>query len=257
MKRKVILVVEKEINLKTDIQISFTENKERRKVVGLVFTIKRKNSIHQVNHKVQELGERIEEQQAFNFDEKQDFYEPLLSLGISKNQIKKILNTYNHEQIERNIEFVMKKKAEGAITRSIGGYAFSAICEDYARSEAVTLMQNGKKKPTRTELLPDWLDKRGKEEIRKNGTLEEKRELYWLEFESQEAYELKLEEIRKFSKSIFHDEEIVKQKIIEYMKASIQERKELSIEFINVKDFQSAEFRELYVSALDCLFEPL
>ena len=95
LKAKVIEKAQKEIAEKTDINFSYQENKEGRKLVGLSFKIfsnsKSKKTI------LVENSNSLEEQLQ-------------TKLFLSTPQIKTVLQQFSKEQIKRNIEYVLNQK---------------------------------------------------------------------------------------------------------------------------------------------------
>lgn len=261
---KVLKIAEAEINEKTDVFFSYQPIKQARKVVAIEFTIKRKEDLvtpSQIIGHTLPLSFNDEDGQG-KFDllpeDTKEFHEPLLSLGVSKKQIEKILISFPPEQIQKNIDYVIKKRKDGSITKSLGGFTYKAITEDWAALEesvAAGLPTNKQYSKTRTELIPDWFDEvREQDRIRKEGTLEEKRQLYWSQFKSQEDYETYLDKVVNLN------ERLSKPRLAgikNILLKDMERRKELEIDLIKPEEFIHNEFREMYKEALEHEKEPV
>jgi plasmid replication initiation protein len=259
-KKRVLTPSQKEITAKTDIFFKFKEVKKGRKVDSITFLI---NKSEIIEHEQNQIGEGNQQELDLFQDDNKNQRDALLTLGISSSQIDNILTTYPIEQIQRNIDFVIKKKQEDEI-KNLAGFCYSAIKGDWAildkKNEA-----DGPKKPKniiRTEMLPSWFDEsedakeKEKKRILKSGTIEEKRQLYFEEFsfeDHERGIEKSLENWLKL-----RSEEVAKEIIIENLiLPDIQKRQELGIKILNVEDYVNPVVRGLYQMALDSIFAPV
>ncbi|WP_034302611.1 replication initiation protein [Bacillus cihuensis] len=249
-KSKVLLVAQKEINMKTDIQMEFTEIKTGRKVTSIEFRI---NS--RVNKKVKELP-------VINTDNdvKVPIKEQLISLKVPNDKLDWLLNEFSEEQIKRNIQYVLNRNEKGEI-QFIGSYTVKAIQNDYGKVSLKTEKSPNsreQRKAIRTEVLPDWLEKN---KLLENGALEQKQALYFEERGLQEEFESKAFEIRiravEMEKELFNvnDEERLKEigmkAIINFFKNDNNNRKIVGLEPQEVSDILDPELRDIYKYLLE------
>ncbi len=121
-KRRVVMTALNEINEKSLLHVDlYKENKEGRKVTELVFFVTKE--------------EYIEPVQLIAND---DLFNKMVEVfGITTNMARKIIDTYDDEQILRNLDYTeqrfrkaIKNKNENQF--NLGAYATSAILKDYA-----------------------------------------------------------------------------------------------------------------------------
>ena len=121
-KRRVISVAVKEINDKSLLHVElFKEIKESRRVVGLVFFVK----------KLEGIDENL-------FISNNNLFDRMIEeFGVTANIASKIIEQYDEEQIFRNLEYTeaqyrkaIKNKKEKEF--NLGAYAASAIIKNYA-----------------------------------------------------------------------------------------------------------------------------
>lgn len=63
--------------------------------------------------------------------EKEDVFDMMVELGVTKVTAKRLCNNYDIEVIKRNIDYAMGMKEKGKIKASFQGYLVTAIAEDY------------------------------------------------------------------------------------------------------------------------------
>lgn len=121
-KRFIIKKAQKELKKVSDISFEFQEIKTGRKVTSIKFYIK--------SNKASDM-KAIEEISATSVEdaEKDDLIEKLLSYKIAYKQVKKLVEGYSQERIQRNIEYALKEKST---KNNFAGFVVKAIEDDYA-----------------------------------------------------------------------------------------------------------------------------
>jgi hypothetical protein len=140
-KRRVVMTALNEINEKSLLHVDlYKENKEGRKVSELVFFVTKEEYI--------EPGELIANDDLFN--------KMVEVFGITTNMARKIIDTYDDEQILRNLDYTeqqfrkaIKNKKERQF--NLGAYATSAITKDYAPKQPKLLTKVIEEKELRKE----------------------------------------------------------------------------------------------------------
>ncbi|WP_077210379.1 replication initiation protein [Bacillus dakarensis] len=132
-KKRVLTVAQEEVAEKTDIQFTFEEVKQGRKVVGIVFQIKGKVGNAASNQAVIEKEEDKPGQLDFGQDfEKEELRHRLKQLKVGASKVQYLFDHYPLDQIKRNVEYCENNAGR---VKSIGGYTYKAITTDYALSE--------------------------------------------------------------------------------------------------------------------------
>ena len=233
LKNKVLLVAQKEINEKTDIQFTFNEIKSGRKVTGFEFDIK--SSTEEEKHSIEPLT--LEEDTVKT---------QLESLGVSADKITTIMAECKEEQILRNIDYALKRKTE---IKHLSNYVIKAIKQDYANTN----------KTVRKEVIPSNMDENPQQD---SFSLEERQALYYQKKGSQEAFEsriLKVKDIAfmlvKLRSQESNDPAVLKQTEVEHMKDillnDITHRKELGLDVQPIDEFIDSEIKEVYKTLLN------
>ena len=122
LKNKVLLVAQKEINEKTDIQFTFNEIKTGRKVTGFEFDIK--SSMEEEKHSIEPTIDSL------NLEE-DTVKAQLEALGVPADKVTTIIAECNEEQIHQNIDYALKRKTK---IKHLSNYVIKAILHDYANN---------------------------------------------------------------------------------------------------------------------------
>lgn len=185
-KDRVINIAYKEINEKTDINVTFEEIKKGRKIEGIVFFIqsKRKASHMVESQNKAQYGDSSDQLNLDTELEKEELVYRLKQLKVHMNKINYIMETFPLEQIKRNVDYCEPRKNS---ISSIGGYTYKAITLDYASSESQQPTENEEEVIDKTILFhlsgywrstkekhPYWfVDEMSVEEIQKHFKLDE------------------------------------------------------------------------------------
>jgi hypothetical protein len=156
-KRRVVMTALNEINEKSLLHVDlYKENKDGRKVTELVFFVTKE--------------EYIEPVQLIAND---DLFNKMVEVfGITTNMARKIIDTYDEEQILRNLDYTeqqfrkaIKNKKEGQF--NLGAYATSAITKDYAPKSPKLLMKVFEERELKksSELNSTALRKKGSDDL--------------------------------------------------------------------------------------------
>jgi plasmid replication initiation protein len=237
LKNKVLLVAQKEINEKTDIQFTFNEIKTGRKVTGFEFDIK--SSTEEEKYSIEPLT--ID---SLNLEE-DTVKTQLEALGVPADKITTIMAECSEEQIRQNIDYALKRKTK---IKHLSNYVIKAIKHDYANNKTV-----------RKELIPSHMDEDSQQE---SFSLEERQALYYQKRGSQEAFEsrvLKVKEIAfmltKLRGQETNDTTVLQQTEVEHMKDillnDITQREELGLEVQPIDEFIDPEIKEVYKTLLN------
>jgi plasmid replication initiation protein len=233
LKNKVLLVAQKEINEKTDIQFTFNEIKSGRKVTGFEFDIK--SSTQEEKHSIEPLTleeDRVKTQ--------------LESLGVSADKITTIMAECKEEQILRNIDYALKRKTK---IKHLSNYVIKAIQQDYANTN----------KTVRKGVIPSNMDEDPQQD---SFSLEERQALYYQKRGSQEAFESRILNVKdiafmlvKLRSQESNDPAVLKQTEVEHMKDillnDITHRKELGLDVQPIDEFIDSEIKEVYKTLLN------
>jgi hypothetical protein len=120
-KRFVILVTQKELEDKTDIYFSFSEIKQGRKIVEIIFTIYSKNTVIQNSKK----NNSLESKEEYTLNPVYDLVKKLIP-NIADSQLKKILTTYDMAQVFNAVAIVEKYKTKDS-NADLAGLFVSAL----------------------------------------------------------------------------------------------------------------------------------
>lgn len=238
-KNKVLLVAQKEINQKTDIEFEFEEVKTKRKVTGIAFII---NSKHRILN--------IEEATVIEEDsEERLLMKELLSLKVSKAKIDWVLNEFPIEQIQRNISYV-KSRNEVSTIKHLGSYTIKSIQNDFAQTSKRE-NRTGKAKSIRVEKVPSFIEENQKvEEIKEAGSLEERKALYFKQRGTQEEFESLLLEIKNLKKELNEQnpdaEEVAKEAVRERIIQDVKQRQEIGLKPQPISEYKNSEIQEIY-----------
>ena len=96
-KKNVLLISQREINNKSDIQFTFEHMKESRKIVGIKFFISKNQAYHDRNQP---------EQTQFDFKRKPPVFDRLKEFGISKHMINTLIKQHYDDTIENALNAV-------------------------------------------------------------------------------------------------------------------------------------------------------
>ncbi len=96
-KSRIILKAQKDLKLHTDIFFDFKEIKSKRKVVSIIFKIKKNKNL--------EIAEKTEKGDK-NPSQQKEIENKLLDWGISRNTLKKYINKYTLEHLKGRIKYV-------------------------------------------------------------------------------------------------------------------------------------------------------
>jgi plasmid replication initiation protein len=237
LKNKVLLVAQKEINEKTDIQFTFNEIKTGRKVTGFEFDIK--SSTEEEKHSIEPTISSLN-------SEENKIKAQLEALGVPIDKITTIMTECNEEQIWQNIDYALKRKTK---IKQLSNYVIKAIKHDYANNN----------KAVRTEVLPSYMNGNPQQD---SFSLEERQALYYQKRGSQEAFEsriLKVKDIAfmlvKLRSQESNDPTVLKQTEVEHMKDillnDITQRKELGLDVQPIDEFINSEIKEVYKTLLN------
>ena len=232
LKNKVLLVAQKEINKKTDIQFTFNEIKTGRKVTGFEFDIK--SSTEEEKHSIEPTIDSL------NLEE-DTIKTQLEALGVPADKITTIMAEFNEEQIRQNIDYALKRKTK---IKHLSNYVIKAIIHDYANSNETV----------RKELIPSYMDEDSQQD---SFSLEERQALYYQKRGSQEAFESKVLNVKEIAFMLTklrgqetNDTTVLKQTEVEHMKDillnDIIYRKELGLDVQSIDEFIDPEIKEVY-----------
>lgn len=131
-KNRVLTVAQEEVAEKTDIQFTFEEVKQGRKVVGIVFKIKGKMGNAVPNQAVIEKEDKPQQLDFGQDLEIEELRHRLKQLKVGASKVQYLFDHYPLDQIKRNVEYCEKNASRA---KSIGGYTYKAITTDYALSQ--------------------------------------------------------------------------------------------------------------------------
>ena len=241
LKNKVLLVAQKEINEKTDIQFTFSEIKTGRKVTGFEFGIK--------TYMEEEEKHSIKPLTVDSLSSEEEMVKTQLeSLGVPTDKIITILAECNEEQIRRNIDYALKRKSK---IKHLSNYIIKAIKHDYAN--------DNNNKTVRKEIIPSYMNEDPQQD---SYSLEEKQALYYQKRGSQEAFESKVLKVKDIALMLakLRSQEIngafdLKQTEVEDMKDillnDIIHRKDLGLDVQPIDEFIDPEIKEVYKTLLN------
>ncbi|WP_200333212.1 replication initiation protein [Thiocystis violacea] len=121
-----------EITKHTDVEVTYEANKDGRRVVELVFNVKKKDSFQlsldfdsgRLDH-----VEKLEEARSAN---RVGGLQALLEhYGVGKRKAQALIKTYDDERIRGNIEKLLQEKRSGKTINNVPAYLVKAIEEDY------------------------------------------------------------------------------------------------------------------------------
>lgn len=242
LKNKVLLVAQKEINEKTDIQFTFSEIKTGRKVTGFEFGIKTYIEEEEEKHSIKPLT-------VDSLSSEEEMVKTQLeSLGVPTDKIITILAECNEEQIRRNIDYALKRKSK---IKHLSNYIIKAIKHDYAN--------DNNNKTVRKEIIPSYMNEDPQQD---SYSLEEKQALYYQKRGSQEAFESKVLKVKDIALMLakLRSQEIngafdLKQTEVEDMKDillnDIIHRKDLGLDVQPIDEFIDPEIKEVYKTLLN------
>jgi plasmid replication initiation protein len=242
LKSKVLLVAQKEINEKTDIQFTFSEIKTGRKVTGFEFGIKTYMEEEEEKHSIKPLT-------VDSLSSEEEMVKTQLeSLGVPTDKIITILAECNEEQIRRNIDYALKRKSK---IKHLSNYIIKAIKHDYAN--------DNNNKTVRKEIIPSYMNEDPQQD---SYSLEEKQALYYQKRGSQEAFESKVLKVKDIALMLakLRSQEIngafdLKQTEVEDMKDillnDIIHRKDLGLDVQPIDEFIDPEIKEVYKTLLN------
>jgi plasmid replication initiation protein len=242
LKNKVLLVAQKEINEKTDIQFTFSEIKTGRKVTGFEFGIKTYMEEEEEKHSIKPLT-------VDSLSSEEEMVKTQLeSLGVPTDKIITILAECNEEQIRRNIDYALKRKSK---IKHLSNYIIKAIKHDYAN--------DNNNKTVRKEIIPSYMNEDPQQD---SYSLEEKQALYYQKRGSQEAFESKVLKVKDIALMLakLRSQEIngafdLKQTEVEDMKDillnDIIHRKDLGLDVQPIDEFIDPEIKEVYKTLLN------
>lgn len=119
-KQRILSRAQEELANQTDIQFSYREIKDGRKVTALAFTIE--STKNYVEHVIEKT------------DNEDEIITLLATYGVAKMQSQRLLNAFSIERIVKNLEYVSSRKKN---IHNIAGAIVDAIKNDYARIDTV------------------------------------------------------------------------------------------------------------------------
>lgn len=134
-KRKIIIQTQKELRKVSDISFEFEEIKTGRKVTSIKFYIKSKKTKNITKSNANDeiavamYNDLKNKKNSINHD--LEILEKLLGYGISFKQVKKILQDYSGEQIQKNIDYAIDDHTRENKS-NFAGFLIKAIKENYA-----------------------------------------------------------------------------------------------------------------------------
>jgi len=116
LKKRVLDVAINEINLKSDIQLSYTIEKLGRKVVGILIKLNLINDECQVTGTSNQISDKLK------------------SFGINDSTIKKLIQRHDEQYLLANIAIVEEQVRKGKVNNA-SGYLLKAFQDDYRPTE--------------------------------------------------------------------------------------------------------------------------
>ena len=129
LKRRVIDPALKEINVHSDLTVSYTLKKDRKKVKALNFTFYKKDRTFQENQEIE-----------LNVDNY--LLSELKQFGISVKQADELFKLYSHEKIQQAIAITKYNIESKQIRKSVSGFLIKALKEGYSSYELIKLNEN-------------------------------------------------------------------------------------------------------------------
>ncbi|MCM3715431.1 replication initiation protein [Alkalihalobacillus oceani] len=116
LKSRIILKAQSELTENTDLTFDFEERKEGRKVVGIIFYIKKNQKLLK-----EVIGNEKLDSNSSNL---------LIRFGVRPDKAREIVKEYSEEQINQNINYILETKNHLEID-NISGYVIAAIENNY------------------------------------------------------------------------------------------------------------------------------
>lgn len=202
-KSRIILKAQKDLKLHTDICFEFSEIKLKRKVIGILFKIKKNK-----NSELDKISKTVEVSVS---PLQKEIEKKLLNWGISKQTLKRYIKNYGLEYIEERIRYVvnqqeLKAKRSEKIT-NIAAYFNSIIGKkdlvDYVEEEKV-IKKTQKKKAKKADTKKKNLEK-DLIQLRRNMEYEEQEKISVLFENNTFLKEKTMEDVRKNSPLFYSD----------------------------------------------------
>lgn len=164
--RDVIKPSVQEISKHTDINVSYTANRERRRVVELVFLVERKQ---QFQLYLGLDGDGLEELDRLEEGSEDSGASGLRSLlehhGVGPRKAEELISAYEEERIRGNIAHLLERQREGRGVKNPSAYLVKAIEEDYRPKKSPKEQQEDKARAEKTKAAKA---KREREKLRRD-----------------------------------------------------------------------------------------
>ena len=131
-KKRVIDPSIEDINLNSQLIVSYEPIKKGRKITSLCFNVAYKNS----NTKIE-----LEKKQIEN---RSKIFNQLETFGFESEIVKKYCNDFDEDRLKRNLDYTKKKKEFGLIKTSDLSYYHSALINDYGKKSKYELQEENK-----------------------------------------------------------------------------------------------------------------
>ncbi len=158
--RRVLKPAIKEINNSSDLLIEIEYQKEKRRIIGIRFLIRENSQVPIV------LPMELKES---------PLLKRMLDFGVSGVAAKKLMDAFDTERIENNLDYVQSQLDSGKEIRNVGAFTTKAISEDYRpekslfeqKKEQQVLKEENQGQSLKQEKLLAELKKKGSQEIRR------------------------------------------------------------------------------------------
>ena len=233
-KNRVLIVAQRELQEKTDINFKFKGIKKGRKVAKIKIDIYKNTATETIVDILPIFDTDVELQDI----PRAEWIQKLLHFGISEEKGKSLIDTYDLDQIKRNLNYVQNEVNIKRI-HNVAAYTVSAIKYDYE-------LQAQKSKDVQEQNSV-------KDNDREKHSLEEKQKYF---LENNQNLEEKCLQIKRLHELIASssNEDCLSSEIVEryrmeikrYLYDHIIKRKELCLPNIDVEDFADNEIRQLF-----------
>lgn len=151
-KKRVLLKAQEDLDAYCDIKFTFWERKHGKKVVAVVFEIKRNEKLKEATIAIKQDHESQPDSIISEKKIRQELYNSLFSqakvLDISESALRHVVDTCTAEDVRRGFEYTIGEFKKGKIRDNIDGYFISAVKNNFT-SPSFEVAQ--KKKQTATE----------------------------------------------------------------------------------------------------------
>lgn len=152
LRAQAVLPALKEINEKSDIDVTLVSKRENRKITHVAFTISRKLPIYVSLDEVKDVKVNVDNCNKKTHDASKESIDVIItdawiktkysSLGISLAKIRKDINKYGEERVKKAMELTHNDLMEGKNIKSIPGYYSTALEEDWSSVKTQDVKKN-------------------------------------------------------------------------------------------------------------------